>query len=391
VHCALAAVLVPASGATALTIYSSLPLRGDDRPQTRSVVDAARLALEQAGGRAGPFPVAYVSLNNAARSTQRWDPILVSRNARRAADDPTTIAYLGEFHSRASRLSIPILGNDRVLQVSPSNTYVGLTRAEGADRGEPEKYYPSGHRTYGRIIPADHTQASALVTLMRREGVRRLYVAGDGEVYGQGLAEMVARRAKRRGVRVVRLERVQRRGSIGALARRVRRSRANGFFFGGITQNRAADIFDAVARAARGPKLFGPDGVAESAFTRDLARRTRLRVHITTPTLEPDQYGRAARQFYADFHARYGRSPQPYAIYGYEAMRVVLDAITRAGVAGDNRQAVVDAFFATRDRASVLGTYSIDSRGDTTLGRYGTLRVNPSGRLLFDRVVRAPA
>jgi branched-chain amino acid transport system substrate-binding protein len=69
-------------------------------------------------------------------------------------------------------------------------------------------------------------------------------------------------------------------------------------------------------------------------------------------------------------------------------MSVILDAIDRAAGAGTvDRQAVVDAFFATSNRASVLGTYDIDAYGDTTLPDYGGFRVM-GGEVVFDRILK---
>jgi branched-chain amino acid transport system substrate-binding protein len=78
---------------------------------------------------------------------------------------------------------------------------------------------------------------------------------------------------------------------------------------------------------------------------------------------------------------------QPYAIYGYAAMTLMLRAIDRATDHGRrvaDRAKVLRAIFATRDRHSVLGTYSIERNGNTTLGRYGAYRV-VGGRLVFLR------
>ena len=69
-------------------------------------------------------------------------------------------------------------------------------------------------------------------------------------------------------------------------------------------------------------------------------------------------------------------------------MIALLDAIKRAGDKGNDRQAVIDAFFATKDRDSVLGTYSIDKNGDTTLTDYGVYTVK-DGKLAFDKVIKA--
>ena len=72
-------------------------------------------------------------------------------------------------------------------------------------------------------------------------------------------------------------------------------------------------------------------------------------------------------------------------------MSVVLDAIDDADGAGTDaagRQAVVDAFFSTQGRESVLGTYDIDANGDTTLSDYGGYVVE-DGELVFSRVISA--
>ena len=51
---------------------------------------------------------------------------------------------------------------------------------------------------------------------------------------------------------------------------------------------------------------------------------------------------------------------------------------------------VVAAFFATHDRDSVLGRYSIDTNGDTTLAAYGGYAISPHGALRLDHLL-APA
>ena len=88
------------------------------------------------------------------------------------------------------------------------------------------------------------------------------------------------------------------------------------------------------------------------------------------------------------YRDEYGRPPDPYAAYGYEAMAVVIDSIERAGEPVD-RSAAIDAFFDTVDRRSVLGTYSIDEVGNTTLDRMAGYRVR-AGRPVFDAALRAP-
>jgi branched-chain amino acid transport system substrate-binding protein len=376
-------------GRTSLTIYSSLPLQGDSRPQSTDVVNGEKLALEEAGGKVGKFTIKYVSLDDATAAAGKWDPGQTSADARKAAQDPSTIAYLGEFNSGASAISIPILNEANILQVSPSNTYVGLTRAEGADKGEPDKYYPAGKRTYGRVVPADHIQAAAQVTYQKDQGCKKTYILNDKEVYGKGIAVQVESIAKGQGLQIAANEGIDTKAAnFRTVAGKIKSSGADCMFFGGITQNKGVQVFKDVHAANPTMKLFGPDGVAESTFASKIGSSVEKQTYITNPTLDPKLYPPAAQDFFAKFKEKFGKAPDPYAIYGYEAMKVALLAIQNAGDQGNDKQAVIDAFFKIKDRDSVLGKYSIDENGDTTLSDYGANRVE-GGKLVFDKVIKA--
>jgi branched-chain amino acid transport system substrate-binding protein len=159
-------------------------------------------------------------------------------------------------------------------------------------------------------------------------------------------------------------------------------------FFGGITDNKAVQVWKDVGAANPTIKLFGPDGVAESAFTTKVPANLQTRTFITNPTLDPKLYPPAAQDFFKKYKSQFGKAPEPYAIYGYEAMQDALLAIQNAGDKGNDRQAVIDQFFQIKDRDSVLGKYSIDENGDTTLSDYGGDKVK-GGQLVFDKVIKA--
>jgi branched-chain amino acid transport system substrate-binding protein len=279
-----------------------------------------------------------------------------------------------------------------VLQVSPSNTITGLTRAVGAEKGEPARYYPTGRRTYGRIIPTNYVQGSAVIAYMKDEGCASAYIINNNDPFGRGIADQVQRVGNRQGIPIIGNDGLRNPTprNVRAAAARVKASGADCFFYAGFTQTNAVGVFKAVAAGSPSMRLFGPDGVAESAFTEQLGPALSKRVFITNPTLPPEFYPPRGRRFFADFKARYGRSPEPYAIYGYEAMSVVLSSIRhadRAGTDARGRRAVVDAFFAQKGRRSVLGTYDIDRYGDTTLPDYGGNKTF-GGRLVFDKVLK---
>jgi branched-chain amino acid transport system substrate-binding protein len=376
-----------------VTVYSSMPLQGAGRLQSFAVVQGARLALEEAGRRAGPHPIRYISLDNSTARAGTWTVEQTLANIRYVERDRSAVAYIGEFNSGASAISIPILNELPIALISPSNTAVGLTRSgPGADDGEPVKYYPTGRRNYFRLLPNDRVQAGALALAMRDRGCRRIAILNDGEVFGAGMGELVRRSARRLDLRTVHASRIRVRARRHrGLARRVRRSRARCVAYTGITANGAVRLFRDIARAMPRAKLFGTDGIAESGFADPreggVPARVGRRVVVTVATLSPDAMPEAGRAMLQRFAARYGEQfPDPYAVQGYEAMRLVLDAVAAVG---PRRRAVIRWLHDVRNRQSVLGTYSFDRFGDTTIRNYGLYRIR-GGQLQWARAVRAP-
>jgi branched-chain amino acid transport system substrate-binding protein len=383
-------------GAKQLTIYSSLPLQGPARAQNVAIVDGAKLALEQRGGKAGQFSIKYESLDDSTAQAAGWEPGQVSANARRAVQDDAAIAYIGEFNSGATAVSLPILNEAGMLQVSPGNTAVGITSDEpGAEAGEPDKYYPTGQRTYARLLPKDTVQGAALVAVMKEEGCESAAMVNDREVYGAGLARNVEIAAREQGLEITGNDAIDKNAAnYRSLGANIARAGPDCFVYTGITANNAVQLFKDIAVALPDAKLFGPEGIGETGFfdpdeggiPPDVARRTLL----TIPGLAPEVYPPEGKKFLEDYRAAYDvENPDRYAVYGYETMLLILDAIEQAGENGDDRAAVVEQVFATKDRKSVLGTYGIDENGDITLTPYGIYAIE-RGRLVFDRTIEPP-
>ncbi len=203
---------------------------------------------------------------------------------------------------------------------------------------------PSGSRTFGRVIPSDAAQGAAAAESMKRAGIETVAVVGSGDTY---------------------------RGSL-----------LDGFesVSGGPSLLSAAGSADAVYVASSRPERDLP---RRRRFGRLRRRRTDLRPRRCEPGCPPAPASSpgadAPPQAAAGFRAAKAR-PGRFAAYGYEAMAVVLDSIDRADDPLD-RSSVIDSFFATTDRDSILGSYSIDDVGDTTLSRVGAFVARPDGGL----------
>jgi branched-chain amino acid transport system substrate-binding protein len=92
-----------------------------------------------------------------------------------------------------------------------------------------------------------------------------------------------------------------------------------------------------------------------------------------------------------DYRQQFGIEPDSYAAYGYTSMSMLLDAIDRAGNAGRDRERVIRKLFDTSDYDSVVGKFSIDDNGDTTLKQLSGYRVRNGRTAAPTRLVGEPS
>ncbi len=379
------------TGATTLTVYASLPLQGPAGPESEAVANGARLALRQAGGKAGELVVKLVVLDGSTPKAGRWTREQAADNARTVVRDRTAIAYLGDGPSGATAISLPILNAGGVPQVSPTSGDQGLTGSQDAGRGEPERYYPSGVRSFARPVPDDGVQARALVSGLTRKGCRRLQVLDDRGIAGSGLARAVEREAAEARIAVLG---VGGRGELGeeldvaAVVAGVEERGADCVVVAGALTERLPRLFDALHAADPQLELFAGAELATDAFAAALGAGTQARTHLTAPpgVLEPLPGVRAFDRSYRD---AFGLPARTGAIYGSEAMKLILAAIERAGALGNDRAAVTRALFGLGKRTSPVGGYRIDADGNTTSTAYSLLDVR-AGRLVRRRTGSFP-
>jgi branched-chain amino acid transport system substrate-binding protein len=379
-----------------LTIYSSLPRQGATRPQVLAIENGAKLALRDVGGKVGKWRIKYETLDDSTAAAGKWEPGPTSANARKASQDKTTIAYIGEYNSGASAISIPILNDGGIPQVSPANTAVGLTKKEpGTEPGEPDKYYPQKKRTYLRVVPRDTIQGAALATLMKDEGCKSAYIVNDREVYGAGLGRNIENAAKDVDLEVLGNEGFDpKAANYRSLASKIAGENPDCIVSSQVVETNGVQVAKDLAAANPDAKLFGPDGLAISSFADPkeggIPAKDAPRWITTVATLSPDEYPPEGRKFFEDYKREYKvkKDPDPYAIYGYESMSLIIDAIKRAGDQGNNRDRVLEELFNTKDRKSVLGTYSIDDTGDSTITDYGAYKIE-GGALTYYKTIKA--
>jgi branched-chain amino acid transport system substrate-binding protein len=378
-------------GGQTVKIVSDLPLQGSNRAQTTTMVNAIEMAIEERGGKAGSATIEYESLDNATAQAGQWDEAKCAENAQTAAQDEEIVGWIGPFNSGCAAVEIPILNEAGLGMISPANTYIGLTKP-GGEPDEPEKYYPTGERNYSRVIVADDEQGQAGALLMEEEGVESVYILDDKETYGKGLADQVQKSAEELGIQIVGREGID--GSAAnyrSLMNKIARIDPDAIYFGGIIENNAGQLIkDKVgAGMSNDDVLFiGPDGIFLDTFLTQ-AGNAAEGAYITFGGLPQSELTAKGQQFVQDYESQHDDAVQPYTAYAYEAANVMLDAIEKASKEGEvTREAVLQQIFATEDFNGVLGTWSFDEDGDTSLTELSIQRVE-NGQFEYQHTIDA--
>lgn len=359
-----------ASGAAEGRVYLSAPMSGPDRVAGRDIAEGAQLALDQAEGEAGGVEVALEVMDSASESKSGWDAAVVGENARTATQDAGGLAYIGDFTSGATRASLPLTNSAGMLQVSPSASAMDLVFEPGTLSDPNDDYAVGGRRTFVRVVPSDDVQAAAAAQVAERAGLRRIIVADDGSDYGDVMAEAFTERARELGIGI---------GTGGGDPLEQRRSGqqvAPGADLGSYLAVDSPEFeFNSTVPAGavqiRPDALLRPGELGLLPILGDGPRKLGPPIAVAG-SMFPIQLPPSGEAFAERFEDIYGREPGRYAAYGYESMALALDAIGRGATDGGvRREDVVAEAFATRERDSVLGTYSIDDTGETTLEDVG--------------------
>ena len=372
-------------------IVSSLPMTGSSLGQTQTIVNGIRQVLDEHQSTAcnGKVKIDYEVMDDATAAAGKWDPAQVTANANKAVADDAVVAFIGHFNSGAAKLSIPILNQADLVMISPANTYPGLTKPGKGEANEPDLYYPNNKRNFTRVVPADDLQGSAAANWTKSLGAKKVYILDDQELYGKGIADIFEKTAKEQGLQILGHEGIDPKASdYRALMTKIKGLGPDLIYFGGITQNNAGQLIKDmrnVGMTAERVKFMGPDGIFEQALV-DAAGKDAEGVYVTFGGVPGAELTGAGKTWYENYKKKYSAEPEAYAAYGYEAANVVYAAINQ--VCAKDRAAIRDAVLGTKNFQGVLGTWSFDENGDTSLTTLSGNAIK-NGKFEFATVLKA--
>jgi branched-chain amino acid transport system substrate-binding protein len=355
-------------------IASDLPLQGSSRTQTTQMNQAIAYELEQRDWKAGDYNIGFQACDDASAQLAKWDPSKCSANANAYKGNDKLLGVLGTFNSGCAAIEIPVLNQapeGGILLFSAANTYGCLT--EPCAGNEPEKYYPSGTRTYVRVAPSDPNQAAVVAKFAEGKGVKSVYILNDKEAYGLGVAKNFQGAAKALGMEIKGFAAYDpKQPNFQATFTKIKATDPDAIFVGGlIDENSGQLINDKVSilgpnvdSPSKGTMLLLPDGFTDNAiFDRAEGGTPNAKgAYYSVAGVGIDQYKGAALEWIDGFQqSTNAESISPYSILAAQSAQVLLDAIENSD---GSRSEVIKNVFDTKVDDGLIGSFSFNENGD---------------------------
>jgi branched-chain amino acid transport system substrate-binding protein len=363
-------------------IYSSLPESGPDAARSRQIETGIEFALKQAHHRSGTFQVRATPLcdttpparhrshaptsrdkvgsgsHTASRKcTGNWNPTAAADNAETAAKNPETVAYIGDLNSGATALSLPILNQAGIVQITPGSGYPGLTDSVPVSKpkgvqitlpGEPGRYYPRGlgpdQRTLLRMIPNDLVQASAELYVLKRAGCQKFSAWNFGtDMESKSLlAAVIVTALKYKMVDYSPVLPKQTKDYVTFAQALGHAGVRCAIMIGHVTHDAVLLTNYLANQIVPTPTIVGSSGFCSSDWVRGVSKNVVAKLFCTTPALPVAAYAGSAG-FIKAYRHTYKRQPTAYSVYGYVATEMLLQSLRDIDEDGDTRQQVLSS------------------------------------------------
>jgi branched-chain amino acid transport system substrate-binding protein len=377
-------LLYEGDGEADLIVASDFPRRGIGARTTKLMVDAIEFVLREREFRAGEHRVGYQSCNDAI-GAEPYDEGLCRRNARAYVATEDVVGIIGPWNSGCAVEQIPIVSRREagpLAMISPSNTFVALTRTASA-----RSLYPDGVRSYVRVVTHDQAQGTAAAYLAKRLRARRAVVVHQdlGDDYVRGLTVSFVAAAQALGLEPVQFAWAFQQ-SYTQLAASVAAARPDVVYLAGLpSENGKTLIEDLRSALPRDVHLVAPDSFVADDIARELGLAGEGML-VSVPGIPAEVLPPAGKRFLRAFGPAFVDRGGLGAPEAAQAAEVLLDAIAHSD---GTRASVVAELFATKVENGILGSFSFDRYGDIVPAPVGIYRFQ-GGEIVVEGVVRAP-
>ena len=344
-----------------IKIASQSPLSGSLSVIGSDIKSGTQLAIEQLSE-----PLTKMGFKvELAPFDDQGNPDTGVANAKNIVSDPAVLGIVGHYNSGVQLPSSEEYHAANLCNVSPANTNPKVT-----DRG-----YAEINRVCGR----DDVQGAVGAQFAKSKGIKTAYVLHDKTAYGQGIAEYFKKEAETQGLKVVGFAGTEEKANFDAILSPIIAAKPECIYFGGMFDQAAVLYKQARQKGFKGMCLSddGFDSPDASKIAGD-ALMQGAGTYFST-VAGPAAFYPDTAKFVADFKAKFGNNPQPFAAQSYDCAAILLKAIENATTANGGklpaRADVAKAVRALQNFKGVTGSYTFNAKGDPSMGKYFIIQV----------------
>jgi len=361
---AIICLVLAGCGATdtkVIKIATQSPLSGGMSAVGTDIKNGVQLALEQLSG---PLTQMGFKVELAAFDDQ-GNPDTGVANAKNIVSDPAVLVIVGHYNSGVQIPSSEEYHAAGLANVSPANTNPKVT----------ERSYLEVSRICGR----DDVQGAVGAQFAKSKGIASAYVLHDKTAYGQGIAEYFKRESENLGIRVLGFAGTEEKANFDSILSPILAAKPEAIYFGGMF-DQAAVLFKQARQKGYMGMFLSDDGFdsSDAAKIGGTALLEGAGTYFSTVAGPASAYPGTAK-FQADFKAKFGAEPQPFAAQSYDSAAIALKAIENAAIAAGKkipaRGDVAKAVRALKDFPGITGTFTFNAKGDLAKAKYFIIQV----------------
>jgi branched-chain amino acid transport system substrate-binding protein len=283
---------------------------------------------------------------------------------------------IGHLNSGTSIPASKLYSDAGIPQISPSSTNPKFTR--------------QGFKTAFRIIADDASMGQFLgryaVQTLRGTQVA---IVDDRTAYGQGLADVFGQAVEAAGGKVVAREFTTAKATdFYSILSSIKGRGVDLIFFGGMDTVAAPMLIQMNSLGIRA-KFLGGDGICGSFLTRSVGSSViDDQVFCAEAGGFEGRLTSGMQEFQKKYKARFGGDVQIYAPYTYDATKILIGAMVKAG--SSNPDKYLSFLASTSQYQGVTGPISFDTKGDVLNGAF-TIKVIRGGKFQMIGVARMQA
>jgi branched-chain amino acid transport system substrate-binding protein len=348
---------------TPIKIGHVAPLTGGIAHLGKDNENGARLAVDEINAAGGLKIGDKTFVLELVAEDDKADPKEGTLAAQKLVD-AGVVAVVGHLNSGTTIPASKIYADASIAQISPSATN--------------PKYTEQGFKTAFRVVANDNQQGSVLANYAADQiKAKTIAIIDDRTAYGQGLADVVERVAKEKGLKVVSREfTTDKATDFNAILTKIRAAKPDVVMYGGMDAT-AGPMAKQMKQLGIKSQFLAGDGVCSPEFVK-LAGDAGEGLICSMAGEAVEKLARG-EEFRSKYKAKFNQDVQIYSPYSYDAVYVIAEAIKRAG--GPDKAKIVEEVAKT-NHPGVTGQITFDEKGDIKGGAISMFTVK-GGKLEY--------